>query len=182
MTHTVASSNYIITTIIIWINSACLPLCPWITAVKHHVNDKDELWRAAERNWLWITRTQRLLQWCLCQALSWHWAFLSYSINQRWEVASFAILLQPWKQCDSLITLSAERLGLGCHCICHHSALPASNKHVSCQGASGLYQGWQERRKMEEKAYLQLCSEQLLPYFTSAAKWICPSISTLLPV
>lgn len=69
MTHTVAHSDYIITTIIIWINSFCLPLCPWITAVKRHVNDKDELWRGAERNWLWITRMQRLLQWCSYQSL-----------------------------------------------------------------------------------------------------------------
>lgn len=68
MTHTVAYGDYIITAIIIWINSVCLLLRPWIAAEKHHVNDKDELWRAAERNCLWITGTRRLLQWCSYQS------------------------------------------------------------------------------------------------------------------
>lgn len=35
---------------------------------------------------------------------------------------------------------------------------------------------------MGEKAYLWLCSEQLLPYFTSAANRICPCISTFLAI
>lgn len=69
VTHYCACSDFIITTIIFWINFVCLLLCPWIAAVKHHVNDKDRMWRAAERNWLWITRTQRLQQWCSYQSL-----------------------------------------------------------------------------------------------------------------
>lgn len=109
----------------------------WIAVVKQHVNDKDELWRVAEHNWLWITRMQRLLQRCSYQSL--HVGLCpdtelsSHSINQCWEAAALAVLLQPWEQDDSsLITPSTEWLGAGCHCICHHSALPISSKHVSC--------------------------------------------------
>lgn len=101
-----------------------------------------------------------------CQALSWHWAFLSHSINQCWDAAALTVLLQPREQDDSsLITPASEWPGAVCHCICHQSALPISCKHVSCQGASGLYLRWQKKREIGEKAHLRLCSEQLLPSF-----------------
>lgn len=170
-----ACSDFII--IIISSNSICLPLCPWIAAVKHHVNDKDEMWRAAERNWLWITRTQGLLQWCyqslrvrLCPDTG--LSSLTLLINVGMQQLSPSSFNPGNKMSHHWPHVHWMARGAGCHCICYRGALPISSKHVSCQGASGLYLGWQERREIGEKAYLRLSSQQLLPSFTSVAERI----------
>lgn len=119
-----------------------------------------------------------------CQALSWHWAFLSHSINQRRDAAALTVLLQPREQDDSsMITPSTEWPG-GRAAIASviTAPPPISSKHVSCQGAGGLYLGWQERREIGGKVYLRLCSEQSVPSFTSAAERSCLCVSTLLVV
>lgn len=174
-----ACSDFIIITIIISSNSICLPLCPWIAAVKHHVNDKDEMWRAAERNWLWITRTQRLLQWCSYQSLRVRLcpdtglSSLTLLINVGMQQLSPSSFNPGNKMSHHWPHVHWMARGAGCHCICYRGALPVSSKHVSCQGASGLYLGWQERRKIGGKAYLQLRSQQLVPSSTSVAERIC---------
>lgn len=188
MTHTVAYGDYIITAIIIWINSVCLLLRPWIAAEKHHVNDKDELWRAAERNCLWITGTRRLLQWCSYQSLR-------VRLCPDTGLSSLTLLISVGRQRLSPSSFNpGNRMthhwlhrplnGWGRAATASVIAVPSPSQVNMCPAKVQVDFIRADRRggKWEKRHICGCVSEQLLPPFTSAAKRICPCISTLLPV